>query len=796
MEPARIRLTPWLERQADGTLVARHGALRRTVRFLEPGVVRLRYGARTSRSRAVVPRQRPAVELSLLEAHPGRFVARSAELQLEIDAAGRLALSDLDGTVLLEDPPGSFAEAGEGWRLTRPAPAGERFYGFGEKCGPLDKRGRAMTFWNTDPFGDKDGGYAPGTDPLYVSIPFFVGLRAGRAYGLFTDDSFRLRLDLAASDPARWMLEADGGALDQYLLHGPSVAEVVRRYAGLTGRMPLPPRWTLGYHQSRWGYWPDAEVREVCRGLRERGLPADGIWLDIQHLDGYRCFTWDPKGFPRPRELVSELEALGFKTTVIVDPGIKTDAGWDVYREGLAARCYVERGGRPYVDKLWPGDSVFPDFSSPRAREWWAGLMPRLTGVGVRGVWIDMNEPATVNRELLRTLPDDCAADGDGEPTTLAEIHNVYALEEARATFDGLRRAAPERRPFVLTRAGYAGIQRYAAVWTGDAPSRWEALRETLPMLLGLGLSGVPFVGSDVGGFSGRATPELFARWMQLGAFSPFFRGHCAIKGNRQEPWSFGERVERISREAIRERYRLLPYLYGLMEEASRTGAPVLRPLVYELQDDPRVHAIDDQAMLGAWLMLAPVLDEGRVRREVYLPRGGWADYWTGALHEGPLVLEADAPLERIPLFVRQGAILPCSEPVAHSELQADAPLRLELFASGEESALELYEDEGDGFGHERGVFSRIRYALRRDGDTVSLRAGARAGSHRVPGRRLFVHLRWGAPAIAGVTLDGAALPRLACEAELQRRDGWFSDGSGAIVSPGRESDFTLALHA
>ncbi len=794
MTSTSSRHAPWIEREPDGTLVARHGGLVRFVRFLEPGIVRLQYSRKAKRSRAVVERAWPAVELRQ-EAQGERFIAESAELRLSIERAGALTLATRDGALLLEEPADSYRERASGWTLSRPTPATERFYGFGEKTGPLDKRGCAMSFWNTDPFGDKDGGYAPGTDPLYASIPFFIGLRGECAYGVLTDDTFRLRFDMAARDPLCWTLEADGGLLDQYFVFGPAIRQVVSRYTSLTGRTPLPPRWTLGYHQSRWGYFPDEEVRAVCRGFRERGIPADGVWLDIQHMDGFRCFTWDPKGFPEPRALLAELEATGFKTTVILDPGIKTDPDWDVYREGLERGCYVQRAGEPYVDKLWPGDSVFPDFSSPRAREWWSGLMRRSTEVGVRGVWIDMNEPATVNRELGRTLPNDSVAENDGEPSTFAEFHNAYALEEAKATREGLLRAAPGRRPFILTRAGFAGIQRYAALWTGDAPSKWETLRETLPMLLGLGLSGVGFVGSDVGGFSGKASPELFARWMQLGAFSPFFRGHCSIKGGRQEPWSFGERVERSCREAIRERYRLLPYLYNLIEESTRTGAPMLRPLVYEFQDDPATHAIDDQAMLGPWLLLAPVLEQGAVRREVYLPRGRWADYWSGLIRQGPARIEVEAPLERIPLFVREGALLPRGEPVDFSEQQAGQPLWLELFPSTEESAFELYEDEGEGHLFERGAFCRIRYSLRREADRVVLRAGPREGA-RPLGHSLLVHWKWDARPPARVLLADAELPRVASVDELADAPGWMPLESGAVASAGRPSDFSLVFVA
>jgi alpha-glucosidase len=774
-------LPGWIAATADGSFVARTAGLVRTLSFVEDGILRLRYGERRSRSFAVVHRERPKVGLQV-EQRDGQVVIESRALRVTLDADGRLAVAAHGGELLLEESAKSVRFGKEGrWSIERPSPADERFYGFGERCGPLQKRGQKMVLWNTDPFGEADGGYSPGTDPLYVSIPFFVGVRAGIAYGLLTDVSYRMTMDMAASDPLAWRVEAAGGVPDQYLLAGPSIAEVLGRYGELTGRMPLPPRWSLGYHQCRWGYWPDREVREVCRGFRDRKIPADGIWLDIQHLHECRVFTWDPKGFPKPRELVEELAGIGFKTTVIVDPGIKVDSSFDVYRQGLEGRFYVERGGEPCVDKLWPGDSVFPDFSSRAAREWWAGLMRRPIADGVRGIWLDMNEPSTIRKETGRTLPNDAQGKGEGEPIPLAELHNVYASWEAMATWEGLRAAAPQRRPFILTRAAFAGIQRYAAIWTGDAPSKWETLRETLPMMLGLGLSGVPFVGSDVGGFSGKASPELYARWMQLGAWSPFFRAHCSIKGNRQEPWSFGKKVEAICREAIRERYRLLPYFYSLVEEASRTGLPVLRPLVLESPGDERCAGIDDEAMVGPWLLIAPVLTEGTTRREVWLPQGRWADNASGRVHEGPCAVEVEAPLERIPVFVREGAIVPWAEPAEQSELQLGKPLGIDLFPGREPSRFGIYEDEGDGFGQEQGRFERTELRMEREGAELVLRA-AREGQLRQQ-RRFLVRLRWGGERISGATLDGTPLPRLDGMHALTEASGWAETPAGPIAS-------------
>ncbi|MGC4114829.1 MAG: glycoside hydrolase family 31 protein [Myxococcales bacterium] len=683
--------------------------------------------------------------------------------------------------------------------MQRRTPPGERFYGFGEKTGPLDKRGRSMTFFNTDPFDDRYGGWAPEADPLYLSIPFFIGLREKVAYGLFTDNPAKLLFDMAAASPTAYRISAAAGPVDQYLLAGPSMAEVVRRFAFLTGRMPLPPRWALGYHQSRWGYFPDSEVVEICAQLRRRGIPADGLYLDIQHQDGYRQLTWDKKGFANPREFLESLEAMGFKASVIVDPCIKVNPQWEVYKDGLRKGYYLKTAdGTAHVDEVWPGHSVFPDFTNPDVRAWWAGLMRQETDLGVRGIWLDMNEPATFRKDRGRTLPDSLAARGEGRPATFGEVHNAWALQEAKATFEGMKAAQPARRPFLLTRAGYAGIQRYSAVWTGDCPSSWQALQQTLPMLLNLGLSGVPFVGSDVGGFSGKATSDLYARWMQVGALSPFFRVHTSMKGNRQEPWQFGPHVEGLSRSIIAERYKLLAYLYSLAHHASLTGEPILRPLVYAFQDDPATHALGDQALLGPFLMAAPVMEKGATTRRVYLPAGRWFDFWSGTALEGPASVDLEVSLGSLPLFVRAGAILPTVEPLAWSDSEPHRSLYFDLYPSELESTFALYEDDGDGFAHEDGVFSRVEYVLRPEGGTLRFFPGARTGSRDAGPRRLSVRL-WDAARFHRVSLSGRELPLVPPDTSLSKlTEGWSraADGGRIVVAFPESSDWELRFLA
>ncbi|MBI5547676.1 MAG: DUF5110 domain-containing protein [Deltaproteobacteria bacterium] len=784
--PSWIRPDP-----ARRGLVAHCDDRRLELAVLADGVVRLRY--RTvrsplwSRSWAVRTQDWPEVPASIL-VDDEAVTLRTRCLDVRVFPDLHLSATDRAGHILLQEVPGDgYLEpaSGGGCGIQRHTPPQERFYGFGEKVGPLDKRGRSMTFWNTDPFDDRYGGYPPETDPLYVSIPFFIGLRDQVAYGLLTDNSTKLRFDMAATSPTVYRITAAAGVMDQYLFAGPSMAEVLHRYTWLTGRMPLPPRWALGYHQSRWGYHPDSQVVEVCTELRRRGIPADGIWLDIQHQDDYRSFTWDKRGFANPRELVETLEAIGFKTSVIVDPCIKVDPQWAVYREGARRGHYLKTpDGTPHVDEVWPGHSVFPDFTCPEARAWWASLVKAQTDLGVRGVWLDMNEPATFRKDRGRTLPDHLLARGEGRPTTFAEAHNVYALQQAKATWDGMRAAQPKRRPFLLTRAGFAGIQRHAAVWTGDSPSTWQAMHDTLPMLLNLGLSGVPLVGSDVGGFSGKATSDLYARWMQLGAISPFFRCHTSKNGNRQEPWQFGPQVENLSRSVIGDRYRLLAYLYSLAHHASQTGEPILRPLVYEFQDDPATANLGDQAMLGPWLLAAPVLQKGATTRKVYLPAGHWYDYGSGTVVEGPVTVELEVALGSLPLFVRAGAILPMLEPMAWSDFEAPRSLRFELYPAKAGSRFVLYEDDGDGFDFEKGAFSRVEYALGpADGGALLFGPERREGTYEPRPRQLEVRL-WAASRFSRLELDGRELPALGAEEPLAKAsEGWSKSPDGTRLT-------------
>ena len=621
--------TPALECDRSGSELA-IGDVR--LEALDGGIVHVRYGSGDTHSWVVGEIARDA------SATVGERVLCTAAMTVRVDDLGIHAVAP-DGTVIADDAqpfaPGALVRAAHG----------DRVYGLGERTGGLDRRGRAWTFWNTDAYDPAFGGWHPDQDPMYQSIPFEVHL-AGTAFGVFTDVTRKMTIDLGG-DTDRVITD---GPIDQYLIAGPRIADVVDRYTQLTGRPALPPRWALGFQQSRWGYANADEVEAVAAKFRALDLPATAMWLDIQHLRGFRSFTFDPGAFPDPRGMIARLAARGFHVVAIEDPGIKVDPGWDVYDSGKPYFIYE--------GTAWPGAAAFPDLSAPAARTWWSGLVARDLDLGISGIWLDVNEPTTFPEGGGgTTVPDDIAVDGDGAPATMAALHNAYALFEARAT----REAGA---PFVLSRAGYAGIQRYAGAWTGDTPSTWWGLQQTLPMLLGMGLSGEPLVGSDIGGYSGRATPELYARWLALGAISPFSRAHVTNGVPGQEPWQFGVEVTDAARDWLKLRERLEPYLYSLADEAARTGAAILRPLVWEFQDDPAVATLADEAMLGPWLLAAPVVDEGATTRRIYLPAGRWYELASDEVIEGPTTIEVPLRVAALPIFVRAGAIVPTSEAI------------------------------------------------------------------------------------------------------------------------------------
>jgi alpha-glucosidase len=628
----------------------------------------------------------------------------------------RLSVTDSVGHELLAESFGAGVWQGRLAHVLRDLPA-TRYYGLGEQPMPLLRNGSVFPLWNTDRFG-----YRPGDMPIYSSIPFYLGVRDGIAHGILYDNPFRAEFDFSARmrSALSYMSEGgiDGGELRYYVIPGPGLDSTLARYTRLTGRTSLPPRWSLGYHQSRYSYFPDTMVENLAREFRRRDIPADVIHLDIHYMNGYRDFTFDPERFPQPKRLLDTLAAKGFKVVTIVDPGLKVDSAWSVYRDGLSRGAYVTLpDGSPYIAIVWPGRSVLPDFSRAAVRDWWGAQHRALIDVGVRGVWNDMNEPASFGGQ---TIADIVQFQGDGHPGTHLEYHNQYGTLMARAAFDGFRKLRPERRPFIITRAAYAGVQRYATVWTGDNNSTWDHLRISIPMILGLGLSGIPFAGSDIGGFNGSPSAELYSRWLQSATLVPFMRTHAMIGTPRREPWSYGPQYERANRATIRLRYQMMPALYTAYFQHTQKGSPVVRPVFWNALTDSAALGTDDEYILGDHLLVAPVVDSGATSRRVYLPAGHWYRVGSGEAYDGGRLVTVQAPdalndgndttgLRGLPVFVRAGAVIPSSAVVSFEGQRRLDTLSIDIYPGSATS--ELYEDAGDGYAYQRGEYRRTTFA-------------------------------------------------------------------------------------
>lgn len=689
-----------------------------------------------------------------------------------------LLISDQQGNVLQEDSrPTEFY--GNSFRVYKAMPIDEHYFGLGDKPGPLDRRQQAFTLWNTDAYSFQES-----TDPLYKSIPYFMAFRAGRAFGVFLDNTWRSGFDFGKLSHDTYSFGADDGPLDYYFFYGPSPKEVVQTYAWLTGAGPLPPIWALGYQQSRYSYTPQSRVLEVADRLRADHIPADVIFLDIDFQEKNRPFTIDRTRFPDFAGMISELAAKNFHTVVITDLHIANfpDHGYSPYDSGIAGSHFLKNpDGSVYSGIVWPGASVFPDFTRAQTREWWGNLYGDFLKLGVAGFWNDMNEPS-VFESPTKTIPEDVLhrIDEPGFSTRTArhaEIHNVYGMENARATFEGVRRLRPDRRPFVLTRATYAGGQRYATTWTGDNSSTWNHLRMTTPMLENLGLSGFALSGADVGGFAGTPQPELLTKWFEIAAFQPVDKDHSEKGTGDQEPWIGGDSAEAVRRRFIEERYRLLPYLYTVAEEASRTGLPIERPLFLEFPEAARDRHpldIDNQAagefLLGPDILVAaPPFPDKLDSYGVEFPTPKWYDYWTGKLvqrlaplppvsdEQVPLTVLIRPELESLPVFVRAGAILPVAPLVQSTNEIPRGPLTLRVYA-GDECAGHLYLDDGTTYAYLQGESLNIDFRCEITPDRLRLKLGEHKGTYPAWWKEIRVEIYGWSSRKNSARLDGTEI--------------------------------------
>jgi alpha-glucosidase len=631
------------------------------------------------------------VETKLNQRDDGWTVS-SAALQVSIGLNGSLKFYNTAGQILREELPPQRKDYG--WIHQARLRQEECIYGLGERSFPLnlrvakDEKQQPKTFrmWNFDPAGM----YKPGTDPMYICIPIYMGLHSAGSYLIFYENSFEAQFTFSENATANF----DGGALRYYLTAG-TPAQCIERYTDLTGRPPLPPRWALGYHQSHWGYLYEEAVRNEAKCFQEYNLPLSAIHLDIDCQVGFRAFTIDPMRFPNLTNFTRELRELGVQFIAINNPGIKRNRESNLYVEGLVLEGFCAYpDGEPVVAAVWPGWCVFPDFTNPKVRSWWGRQYQYLLDVGVAGFWHDMNEPAVFANHGDRSLPKVAQHYMEGRGGEHREAHNLYGFLESRAGYESLRQYHPHQRPFIVSRAGWAGLQRYAWIWTGDIQSSWGCLRITISTILGLGLSGIPYSGSDIGGFQGNPSAELYLRWFQMATFHPFYRTHSSNNVANRTPWYYGEPYLSIFREYLQLRYRLLPYFYTLSWEAKQKGYPPVRPLFWCDSDDSRLWDVDDVFFLGDALLVCPILEPGAKSRQVILPKGYWYNFWNDTVIEGSQQVDLEATLERIPLLVKAGSILPMEE---------DKGLMLHIYppVGGSGDAV-LYSDAGDGYGEWR----------------------------------------------------------------------------------------------
>ncbi len=660
----------------------------------------------------------------------------------------RFRFATLDNKTINEDD-AAFGTSWNGEQVTtyKKLQEGERFIGLGEKTGGLDRKGNGYQNWATDSFA-----YSTGQDPLYSSMPFYIGLHSELVYGIFFDNTHKSFFNFGASNNRFSSFAADQGEMNYYFFHDSSVAKIIQHYTHLTGRMEMPPLWSIGYQQCRYSYYPDKEVLTLAQTFRDKDIPSDVIVFDIHYMEQYKIFTWSKKDFPDPKGLLDKLKVLGFHVVVMCDPGIKEEKGYKAYEEGVEENVFIKYpDGTNYSGQVWPGWCHFPDFTNPKARTWWKEQFKDYVALGVEGYWNDMNEIATWGQ----MLPENIEMDFEGNKATMRKGRNVYGFQMARSTYEGTKELLNGKRPFNLTRSGFSGVQRYAAVWTGDNVAYDDHMMLGVRMVNSMGLTGIAFAGYDVGGFVGNADINLFTRWISIGSLSPFFRGHSMINSRDSEPWSYGEEAEQISRNYIKFRYQLLPYIYSLFYEASLNGMPVQRSLAIDYTHDPKIYdgQFFNQYLLGPSILVAPV-ESNKEFVKVYFPEGDWYYLYTGKKYAGNTEVILECPLNKLPVFVKAGAILPM-QPSKSNTKEITTTTILHIYVGGN-CSFTHYEDDGATFDYQKGNFAKRLIENKSSERKVVL--SAVEGTYTSPAKKLKIVLHGLDQNTEYITINGHGL--------------------------------------
>ena len=599
-----------------------------------------------------------------------------------------ISFRDLEGNIINEDFQPSFKDEKGNVYISKINDC-LAYYGLGEKGGDLNKKGCYTENFNTDdPETDDD------SVTYYKTIPFYVALKEEATYGIFFDNSFRSYFDMGKEMGDRIFFGAIGGQIQYYFIPGEDIKEVVKNYTALTGRMEMPPLWSLGYQQCRFSYFSQEEVRELVKTFEEKDIPLDVVYLDIDYMDGFRVMTFKIPNFDDAAGLISDLKEKGIRTITIIDPGVKVDEEYPVFKRGKEGNHFTKKlDGEMFIGAVWPGDSAFPDFSNKDCREWWKSELKKfISEHGMDGIWNDMNEPCVFNNDH-KTMLESCLHNSDNGVIEHKEFHNRYGFEMSRCSKEAQEELHPNERGFSMTRATYAGGQRYSSVWTGDNMSLWSQMRMSISMNANLGISGFSFVGNDVSGFGLDSSEELFIRWMEMGPFIPIFRNHSNMYTRRQEPWAFGPRAEKIAKKSIELRYELLPYIYDLYYISHKEGLPIFRPMIMEYEKDMNLLNIREQFMLGENMLVAPVLYEGERSKTVYLPKGSWFNYFTMEKLQGGKWYKLPCELDEILVFVKEGSIIPTYNKKFRNVKERPNNILLKVF--GENAKGFHYNDDG-----------------------------------------------------------------------------------------------------
>jgi alpha-glucosidase len=687
---------------------------------------------------------------------PENYLLETKALKVYINKINlQIRIENSEGKVICNDENGYHWEPNPGYGgnyvyCSKHIQPKECFYGLGDKPCDLNLRGKRFLNWGTDTYG-----FAKEQDPLYRNVPFYYGLSEGIGYGILFDNSFQTFFDFGFENPEVASFWAEGGEMCYYFIAGPELLNVAERFTLLTGRPELPPLWALGYQQSKWSYYPESKVKEIASEFRSRKIPCDVIHLDIDYMDGFRCFTWDNERFPDPEKMILELRNEGFETVVIIDPGIKIDKYYSVYRDAYEKGYFCKRqDGDLMQGKVWPGECNFPDFTNPEVRKWWADLVQLFANQTIGGIWNDMNEPAVFE---IGTFPDDVRHNYDGLDVSHRRGHNVYGMQMARSTYEGLKKHAPEKRPFVLTRSGYAGVQRFSAVWTGDNVSSWEHLWIANVQCQRLSVSGISFCGTDIGGFIGEPDGELFVRYIQMAIFHPFFRGHSSNDHGNKEPWAFGPSYEPLIKNAIELRYQLLPYIYTTFRQYVVSGTPMIRPLAFIAQHESETHLRMDEFGFGDQMLVCPIKEQGAFSRKMYLPKGIWFNYRNNKPVKGGHEITVDAPLNEFPLFVKAGAVIPHFPIIQHTKEKVDE-LMLHIYYSENRHVSDVYCDENEGYNYRSGSYLNLHYTVFGNRRQFRIICDA-AGQFKLPYSKLKIVVH-GLPFVPkGYEIDGKTMP-------------------------------------